>query len=139
MRGQSRFAITKEIILHSSLARYGIPVLTILSSAALVACGGSGETNPPSKPAVAVGAQLQSCSQLMSAFKFANTTLTSVESVAAGVAKWGSNSIGAHCLVKGEKFRRTSPQDGKSYAIEFEMRMPTAWNGRFFYQANGGY
>jgi feruloyl esterase len=28
--------------------------------------------------------------------------------------------------------------DGKPYAIGFEMRLPTAWNGRFFYQANGG-
>ena len=25
-----------------------------------------------------------------------------------------------------------------TYAIGFEMRLPTAWNGRFFYQANGG-
>ncbi|WP_295958371.1 tannase/feruloyl esterase family alpha/beta hydrolase, partial [Rhodoferax sp.] len=30
------------------------------------------------------------------------------------------------------------PVDGKSYAIGFEMRLPTHWNGRFFYQANGG-
>ena len=44
----------------------------------------------------------------------------------------------AHCLVKGEMYRRTSPQDGKSYAIGFEMRLPNDWNGRFFYQANGG-
>ncbi|WP_368731418.1 tannase/feruloyl esterase family alpha/beta hydrolase, partial [Escherichia coli] len=35
-------------------------------------------------------------------------------------------------------FQRVSPVDGKSYAIGFEMRLPTAWNGRFFYQANGG-
>ena len=35
-------------------------------------------------------------------------------------------------------YRRTSPQDGKSYAIGFEMRLPNDWNGRFFYQANGG-
>jgi hypothetical protein len=27
---------------------------------------------------------------------------------------------------------------GKSYAIGFEMRLPNDWNGRFFYQANGG-
>ena len=33
---------------------------------------------------------------------------------------------------------RTSPVDGKRYAIGFEMRLPQAWNGRFFYQANGG-
>jgi feruloyl esterase len=28
--------------------------------------------------------------------------------------------------------------DGNSYAIGFEMRLPNDWNGRFFYQANGG-
>src|SRR5205823_5054202 len=33
---------------------------------------------------------------------------------------------------------RTSTVDGKSYAIGFEMRLPLDWNGRFFYQANGG-
>ena len=31
-----------------------------------------------------------------------------------------------------------SPVDGKSYAIGFEMRLPTAWNGRFWHQGNGG-
>jgi len=35
-------------------------------------------------------------------------------------------------------FDRVSTVDGKSYAIGFEMRLPNAWNGRFFYQANGG-
>jgi feruloyl esterase len=33
---------------------------------------------------------------------------------------------------------RVSPTDGNRYAIGFEMRLPLAWNGRFFYQANGG-
>jgi feruloyl esterase len=28
--------------------------------------------------------------------------------------------------------------DDKTYAIGFEMRLPRAWNGRFYYQANGG-
>ena len=35
-------------------------------------------------------------------------------------------------------FQRVSAVDGNSYAIGFEMRLPNAWNGRFFYQANGG-
>jgi hypothetical protein len=46
--------------------------------------------------------------------------------------------VAAHCQVLGEMLRRTSPVDGKSYAIGFEMRLPLNWNGRFFYQANGG-
>lgn len=28
--------------------------------------------------------------------------------------------------------------DGRDYAIAFEMRLPLAWNGRFYYQGNGG-
>jgi len=86
----------------------------------------------------ATGAHLSSCSQLATAFRFAGTTLTSSEPVPSGTLKWGGRDVGAHCLVRGEMFRRTSPQDGKSYAIGFEMRLPDDWNGRFFYQANGG-
>jgi pimeloyl-ACP methyl ester carboxylesterase len=50
----------------------------------------------------------------------------------------------AHCIVKGYMNQRTglgfppiTPAE-TSYAIGFEMRLPTAWSGRFFYQANGG-
>ena len=43
----------------------------------------------------------------------------------------------AYCLVQGKVNERTGI-DGKSYAIGFEMRLPTAWSGRFLYQANGG-
>jgi Tannase and feruloyl esterase len=35
-------------------------------------------------------------------------------------------------------FERVSPVDGKTYAIAFEMRLPTSWNGRFWHQGNGG-
>lgn len=124
--------------MHPFFTRYAIPTLAVVSASALVGCGGNDDSNSLPKLPAATGAQLQSCSQLASGFKFSNTTLVSVESVASGVAKWGSTPIAAHCLVKGEIFRRTSPQDGKSYAIGFEMRLPNAWNGRFFYQANGG-
>jgi feruloyl esterase len=47
-------------------------------------------------------------------------------------------SIAAHCVVQGSMFKRTSPVDGNTYAIGFEMRLPNNWNGRLFYQANGG-
>ena len=50
----------------------------------------------------------------------------------------GGNPVPAHCQVTGKMFARTSAVDGQSYAIGFEMRLPNAWNGRFFYQANGG-
>jgi len=98
---------------------------------------GSGDDALP-RLSAATGASLSSCTQLATAFQFANTTITSAESVLSGALTWGGSAIGAHCLVKGEMYRRTSPQDQKSYAIGFEMRLPSAWNGRFFYQANGG-
>ena len=43
-----------------------------------------------------------------------------------------------HCKVTGYMNERIGPVDGKPYAIGFEMRLPTEWKGRYFYQANGG-
>ena len=86
----------------------------------------------------ASGVSLSSCTPLATGFQFAHTTITSATPVPSSTLTWGGRAIGAHCLVKGEMYRRISSQDGKSYAIGFEMRLPNAWNGRFFYQANGG-
>lgn len=109
-------------------------------AALLGGCGGSGDGEPASLPqlAAATGAPLSSCTNLASRFSFANTTITSAEALPAGTVAWGGQAVAAHCLVKGEMHRRISPQDGNSYAIGFEMRLPNDWNGRFFYQANGG-
>jgi feruloyl esterase len=41
------------------------------------------------------------------------------------------------CVVKGAADQRIGV-DGKSYALDFEMRLPLAWNGRFLHQVNGG-
>ena len=91
----------------------------------------------PQLPA-AKGGSLAACTELATAFRFGHTTIASAELVPSGTLTRGGRAIGTHCLVRGEMYRRVSPQDGKSYAIGFEMRLPTAWNGRFFYQANGG-
>jgi len=42
-----------------------------------------------------------------------------------------------HCAIRGAVNERTG-QDGKPYAIGFEMRLPESWNGRYFHQLNGG-
>src|SRR5258708_26573837 len=42
-----------------------------------------------------------------------------------------------HCLLTGKVNERTGI-DGKRYAIQFEMRLPVDWNGRFLHQVNGG-
>src|SRR6185369_5360761 len=40
-----------------------------------------------------------------------------------------------HCLVTGNANERTGV-DGRTYAIQFEMRLPDDWNGRFLHQVN---
>lgn len=50
----------------------------------------------------------------------------------------GSNAaLPAHCRVKGVIEARTGA-DGKPYGINFELRMPDDWQGRFIFQGGGG-
>ncbi|HNY47447.1 MAG TPA: tannase/feruloyl esterase family alpha/beta hydrolase, partial [Casimicrobium sp.] len=78
-----------------------------------------------------------SCNDLTTRFAFANTAVASSATIATGSLTLGGQPIAEHCLVKGAMFKRNG-SDGKEYAIAFEMRLPKAWNGRYFYQANGG-
>jgi feruloyl esterase len=76
---------------------------------------------------------------LMATFSYPRTTLTQVDLALGGSVKVaGIGPMPEHCIVKGKMNERKSPVDGKMYAIGFEMRLPTDWNGRFFYQGNGG-
>jgi len=91
----------------------------------------------PARLKAAVGAPLQACDALPARFAFEQTQLASAASVAAGAVVPNGPAAGAHCLVKGQ-MRARKGADGQDYAIAFEMRLPQAWNGRFYYQANGG-
>src|SRR6266702_4075903 len=42
-----------------------------------------------------------------------------------------------HCILSGKVNERVGV-DGHTYAIQFEMRLPETWNGRFLHQVNGG-
>ena len=106
--------------------RSALKFAAVACAISLVGRVGSGGDALP-RLSAATRASLASCTQLTTAFQFANTTITSADSVPSGALTWGGRAIGAHCLVKGEMFRRTSPQDQKSYAIGFEMRLPSAW------------
>jgi feruloyl esterase len=81
---------------------------------------------------------MSSCADLAAKLSYPDTTISAVNAIAAGSLTVGGKQVPAHCQVLGEMLRRTSPVDGKSYAIGFELRLPLNWNGRFFYQANGG-
>lgn len=97
-------------------------------------------TSAPSAPptlAPSRAASLTSCEGLIAAFQHPHTTISSAAPVAEGVMKLGGAPIAAHCLVKGQMHQRKG-SDGRDYAIAFEMRLPHNWNGRFYYQGNGG-
>lgn len=122
-----------------------IPVTTCAVAGALLLAACSGGNAPigttiPALPqlAAATGATLASCTDLSTKIKLANTTITGANAIAAGTLTIAGKPVPAHCQVTGRMFDRVSTVDGQSYAIGFEMRLPTSWNGRFFYQANGG-
>ena len=68
----------------------------------------------------------------------ANTVVTATTTAAAGTLMLAGAPVPAHCHVAGRMFDRVSAVDGKAYTINFEMRLPLAWNGRFWHQGNGG-
>ncbi|APA87713.1 tannase/feruloyl esterase family alpha/beta hydrolase [Paraburkholderia sprentiae WSM5005] len=113
-------------------------------SATLAACGGSSDsvstsaTQLPRLSAAQPATLSGNCAELAARLTFANTTFTSVADVPAGTLKVAGKPVVEHCVIQGKMNQRTSTVDGQVYAIGFEMRLPIAWNGRFFYQANGG-
>jgi feruloyl esterase len=46
-------------------------------------------------------------------------------------------ALPAHCEIRGKMNERTGA-NGQHYAINFHMRLPTDWNGGFFFEGGGG-
>src|SRR5438105_15647200 len=81
-------------------------------------CGGGssgGASGLPQLAAAKPASLAGSCSDLATKISYADTTITSATSVAAGTTV-GGIAAPAHCLVTGKMFQRVSPVDGQSYA-----------------------
>jgi hypothetical protein len=117
------------MVSHRSVASLALCAGVLLGCAAPVA--------PPAQLPPAQGGVLSACSDLETRLSYSWTQFAAVP-VAAGELSVAGVPVAAHCRVTGQMNERTSPADGKRYAIGFEMRLPQAWNGRLFYQANGG-
>ncbi|MGB1090761.1 MAG: tannase/feruloyl esterase family alpha/beta hydrolase [Oceanobacter sp.] len=113
-------------------------ITAAILSATLAGCGSDSKSDS-SLPqlSAATGSTLSAACDSLS-LSFENTSITSVETIAADELSVGGTGIGEHCLVTGSMYERTSDVDGNDYAIGFEMRLPKDWNGRFYYQGNGG-
>jgi Tannase and feruloyl esterase len=123
---------------HARLAaRFGAAALALLLASGAQAHG-RGRHLPqlsPATPATLVG----TCESLVDRLGgLGNTTITAATTIAAGTLMVAGAPVPEHCRISGYMFQRTSPVDGKTYSIQFEMRLPVAWNGRFFHQGNGG-
>ncbi|MFP8778534.1 tannase/feruloyl esterase family alpha/beta hydrolase [Hydrogenophaga sp. RWCD_12] len=106
--------------------------------AVLIVMSGCATKEHSSRPGAATPAPLQKCTELATAFGFANARITGATLEPAGRLVNAGQPVGEHCRVTGRMNERTSPVDGQAYAIGFEMRLPTNWSGRFLYQGNGG-
>lgn len=117
-----------------SHALHGLIVLS--GTSVLIGCS-SLHSSPVTPMKAATEAKLPSCEALTPKLNLPNTHIESATPIAAGSVMQGDKPLPAHCLIKGRMHERKG-NDGRDYAIGFEMRLPMAWNGRFYYQGNGG-
>lgn len=114
------------------------PAALVAAIAVLTGCG-SGDDSPPQLSAAQPQRLSGTCADLGGRLTdLQDTTITSVTTVPAGQLTVGGQPVREHCLVTGSMHQRVSPVDGNNYAINFEMRLPVDWNGRFLHQGNGG-
>lgn len=121
--------------------RPGGMVVALLALAA-TACASEGRHPPRDLPQLAAaqpGTLVGDCESLLTRLAgLDQTSITAAVTVPAGGLMLAGQPVPAHCRVTGKVAQRVSPVDGKTYAIQFELRLPLAWNGRFFHQGNGG-
>jgi feruloyl esterase len=65
------------------------------------------------------------------------TAITSAILNAARTEQGNAPALPEHCEVLGKINERTGA-NSQTYAIKFHLRLPTAWNGRFFFEGGGG-
>lgn len=107
-------------------------------AAAMALAATAAHAAPPLPPATP-GDLIGTCEELPTRIgSLPGTQITGSTTIAAGALTVGGHPVPAHCRVTGYMNQRVSPVDGKTYQIGFEMRLPVAWNGRFFHQGNGG-
>lgn len=131
----------------------GLRIVTaaIAIAAALCACSssqgvaGSSSTGQGGASSAAQYQPAISCTDLVQQLSLPDTTISSVELDSGGTTNSSYPDAGPepeNCVVEGEIGAYsgvTDPNTGSDqYGVKFELRMPTSWNGRFFYQGGGG-
>jgi hypothetical protein len=111
-----------------TLAHIGPRRLVTASVAFVVAaCGGDDDASAPVLPTAA------DCSALATATGLPNTTTV----ITAATFNAATPTVAEHCQINGAINQRTGV-DGQKYAINFRLRLPSAWNGRLYMGGGGG-
>ncbi|MFM2067899.1 MAG: hypothetical protein RLZZ584_2808 [Pseudomonadota bacterium] len=123
------------------------PLVALAAANLLAACSHPGADAPaplPPVPRASLVADAATACTALGRRTLEQGRITEVQLVAAGGTRArdpGNAEQGAplpeHCLVRGRLDERTGA-DGKPYHTGFELRLPTAWGGRFIYQGGGG-
>lgn len=87
----------------------------------------------------AAAQDVQKCAALTGAKSLPNptTTIKSASLNPASAAQGRTPALPEHCEVLGQMNDRVGV-NSQHYAIKFHLRLPTAWNGRFFFEGGGG-
>ena len=114
----------------------GFPTSRILAPAFLILAGtaagqGAAQSAPTSQQCAAI--QRVDSKRLPNA----STAINSAAWNAARSAQGNAPALPEHCEVLGRLNDRTGV-NGQHYAIRFHLRLPTAWNGGFFFEGGGG-
>ncbi len=133
-----------------ALATLALATLSLAAHASGVQSPGAASAAAPQRLGPATPASFTGdCASLLTTLAgIPNTTITAATTVAAGAVmvggrqvdgrQVGGEPVAAHCQVLGTMNERVSAVDGRAYGIDFELRLPLQWNGRFFHQGNGG-
>jgi len=87
-------------------------------------------------------ANAETCAGI-SKYALSDTVVTSAETIPAGKPEAAPPmppsdfTLPEHCKVVGSIHQRIGA-DKETYAIQFELRLPTNWNGKFLFQGGGG-
>lgn len=112
----------------TALPLYAVIALTT------AACGGGGDNDNTEAPQAK--GLFPDC-QAVARLGFPNTNIKSSTAVDAGAVKSGTTALPGHCVVTGEINPRIGV-NGVRYGTNFELRLPSEWNGRFNFQGGGG-
>jgi feruloyl esterase len=116
----------------------------LLGAATLAACSNVMPESTPAAPRASNVGDAPAACPALARQALPGLRVTEAIFVAAGTQRArdpGNQEVGAplpeHCIVRGRLDERVGA-DGKPYHTGFELRLPSAWSGRFFYQGGGG-